>query len=359
MADNSTINSSMYTIVNVDANNQPTTVKPTNLPIATNAIIGAVRPDNTTITVDANGILTAIGGGGGGGGFSSVTSIWTAAGSATKQAYSTSPTINNDGITVTLVASSNPGVLPAWTVSLNGQALPNTYVATGSFAANYVVTIPVADIQNTTYQTAATVTVALQNSEFRVSGTALTNLQPIPFATTLVAAYVETLIAYYQSTATITYSYSNSNAITSFGGVINFTNTPLLPKNATSPSGNFASVNSGGGTISGTAIGNGTQGAPTGVTINLSGSFPAVPTYTQPFINKRLLARCPLGLRVPRKRLEQQQEPRLHIRLPAQLPNTTGLRLLPQLPKCLWSLALVMWRLTQISPIRPLSVALL
>ena len=221
-------------------------------------------------------------GGGGGGNFTSVTAIWTAAGSATKNAYTTSPTVNNDGITITLTASSNPGVLAAFTVTLNGTALTNTYTPSGTFPANFILTIPAADITGNAAQTASTVTVALSNSSFNLTANNLNNTQPGLFTTVLSASYVETSLPFYTSTATLSYSYTNSAAITSFGGVLTPTNTPLLPKNATSPTGSFASVDAGGGSISGSATGTGTAGAGSR-TVTLSGSFTAVPKYTPAF----------------------------------------------------------------------------
>ena len=231
-------------------------------------------------------------GGGGGGNFTSVTAIWTSTGSATKNAYTTSPTVNTEGITITLTAQSNPGALAAFTVTLNGTALTNTYTPTGTFPANFVILIPATDLTGNAAETASTVTVALSNSSFSLTANNLNNTQPGLFTTVLTASYVETSLPFYTSTATLSYSYTNSAAITSFGGVLTPTNTPLLPKNATSTSGSFSGVDAGGGSITGSATGNGTAGAGSR-TVTLSGSFSAVAKYTPAFYQQTSSSTAP------------------------------------------------------------------
>jgi hypothetical protein len=145
--------------------------------------------------------------------------------------------------------------------------------------------IPVASITNVAAQTAPTVTVSLMgtygggNINISNAGT-LTNVQPTAFTTTLSASYSDTSLPFYATTSTIIYSYSNSVAITSFGGTI--TPSGSFARNATSPSGNFASVPILGATIGGNAIGNGLNGAGS-ATVTLTGSIGAIPTFIPAF----------------------------------------------------------------------------
>lgn len=59
-------------IATLDANIK---IPTSQLPLATASTLGAVQPDGNTITIDANGVITAIGGGGGGGGDVSVDNV--------------------------------------------------------------------------------------------------------------------------------------------------------------------------------------------------------------------------------------------------------------------------------------------
>ena len=229
-------------------------------------------------------VVTITGGGGGGGTFTS-SAIWTGS-SANKNAQTSPGNINNQGITIILSASSGSGQITAATISLNGNALPGSYASSGSFP-NLTIVIPLPDVTGNAAQTASTVTVSLVGTyggsgvSIANAGT-LTNTQPIAFTTTLSGSYNVASLPFYTTTATLNYSYTNSGAITSFGGVLTPTNTPLLPRNATSPTGSFANIDAGGITISGNAIGTGLNGAGS-ATVNLSGSVGAVATFTPAF----------------------------------------------------------------------------
>ena len=223
----------------------------------------------------------------GGGAFSSVSSIWTLTGVASKNAYTTSPIVNASGITISLIAQSISGTLAPFTVLLNGVALTNTYTASGTFP-NYVLTIGAGDLSGNAIETAATVTVALSNSTFSLtSNNNLTNIQPVPFSTVLTGAYSITSAPYYRTTANITFSYTNAGAITGFNGVF----TP--GGNATTATGTLPNVVITGSTISGSATGVGTLGAGSS-TVTLSGSVAAVPTYTPAFYQQSSSATVPL-----------------------------------------------------------------
>ena len=173
---------------------------------ATAGVVRFLAGTNTTLTqtTTANGLDITINasGGGGGGSFSSVAAKWTTANATNKNAYSSQPTINNDGITISLVATTNPGTLTAFTVTLNGVALTNTYTATGS-GFNFTVTIPVADITGNAVQTASSVTVALANTVYNLVANSLTNTQPTAFNTALSASYAATLLPYYTTTSNV------------------------------------------------------------------------------------------------------------------------------------------------------------
>lgn len=67
MADFNTTNSNFFNLVNVDANFIPRSLKNTYYLPPAAGLIGAVKPDGTTTTVDPDGTIHAIGGGGGGG----------------------------------------------------------------------------------------------------------------------------------------------------------------------------------------------------------------------------------------------------------------------------------------------------
>jgi len=82
-------------------------------------------------------------------------------------------------------------------------------------------------------------------------------------------------------TSTINWSYSNGGSIvsTGFNGIITLNGAPY---NASSATGTQTSVSILGGTIGGTATGNGSHGAGQS-TVSLSGSVQAIPTYVPAF----------------------------------------------------------------------------
>lgn len=242
---------------------------------------------NITISDDGTGQITiASSGGGGGGGFSSVTAKWTTANATSKNAYSSQPTVNNDGITISLTASSNPGTLGTATVSLNSVAVSTTYSVSGTFP-NYTITVPQADITGLAAQTAATVTVTVAiGSSYNLTANNLTNNQPIAFAATLSASYSVSSVPYYTTTASATYSYSVTGTATSYAGTINGTSAP-------NASGTLTGLAVTGLTIAGSATGNGSQGAPSGATVTLSGSTPALSTYVPAFYAQTTTSTAP------------------------------------------------------------------
>ena len=231
---------------------------------------------------------TPAGGGGGGGSFTS-TSIWTG-GTSNKNAYTSPGVVNTVGITINLVASSGSGGITQATLALNGVALAGTFDSTGSWP-NLVFSIPAATLTGNTAEIAPSVTVSLTGT-FGGSGVnvanagTLTNTQPILFTTTLSGSYNITSTPFYTTTGALNYSYSNSNAITLFGGVF----TP--GGNATNPSSSFANIALTGSTISGSASGNGLNGAGIGA-VTLSGSVAAVPIYTPAFYTQTANATVP------------------------------------------------------------------
>ena len=233
-----------------------------------------------TLVNDGSGNLMwqTISGGGGGGTFSS-TAIWTG-GTNTKDAFTSPGVVNNAGITLTLVASSGSGGITNATISLNGVALAGTFNSTGTWP-NLSIAIPSATLIGNAAEIAPTVIVSLTGT-FNSSGVNISNAgtlmnnQPVPFSCTLSGSYALTSAPYYTTTGTLNYSYTNSAAITSFGGVF----TP--GGNATSPSGSFNNIALTGSTISGSVTGNGLYGAGP-ATITLSGSVPAVPSFIPAF----------------------------------------------------------------------------
>ena len=232
---------------------------------------------NVTIVDNGNGSFTfnSSGGGGGGGGFSTIAAAWTNAGSATKDAYSAPSVANNDGITITLVAQSDPGVLPAWTISLGGVALSGTFAATGSFP-NYTITVPGSTLAGNSAETTPTVSVALTSSKFNLTANALNNTQPIPFGASIAVSYESSLLPYYTTTSTVNWAYTIAGSAPTYAGV-------LTPGGvANTATGSFTNVATTGIAISGTVTGTGTHGAGQS-SVNLSGSIPAVPTYTPAF----------------------------------------------------------------------------
>ena len=243
----------------------------------------------TAVNTDTKGRVTGVvvspisGGGGGGGAFTSSV-IWTG-GTSNKDAFTAPSVVNNVGITINLVASSGSGGITAATVSLNGVALTNAYASTGTWP-NLVVSVPAADLTGNAAETAAFVTVSLigtfNGGNFNVANAGtLTNNQPIPFTTVLSGSFTDTSLPFYNAVSTLNYSYTNSAQITSFGGT--FTPASSFARNATSPSGSFASIPATTTTIGGSATGFGLKGAPAGVVITLSGTVAAVPTYIPAF----------------------------------------------------------------------------
>ena len=232
-----------------------------------------------TIVDNGDGSFTINSSGGGGGGFSSASAKWTTANSTSKDAYSNQPTVNNDGITITLVPSGNPGTLSPWTVTLNGVALANTYTASGAYPGNYTITIPAADLSGNSAETATNVTVALSSGSYNLSANNLTNVQPIAFSTALTANYVSTAtVPFYTTGINVNWAYSNASAITAGG----FNGTITPGGNANAATGTLNNVAISGLTIGGSATGNGTHGAGSS-TVTLSGSAPAVPTFVPVF----------------------------------------------------------------------------
>ena len=231
-----------------------------------------------TQTITATGADIMIASTGGGSGTFTASTIWTG-GTASKNAYSGPGAINNQGITLNLVASSGSGAITNMTVSLNGVAIPIIYGATGSFP-NYVLNIPVTDISGVAAQTAASVTVSVtgsfNGSNFNIvnAGT-LTNVQPVAFTASLSASYAQASVAYYTTTTLVNYSYTSTGSITSRNGTLNTIA-------ATNASGSIATGTSG-VTIAGSAVGDGQFGAPTNVTIPLSGSVPGPNLYIPAF----------------------------------------------------------------------------
>ena len=251
-----------------------------NPPTAT--VIGGVKA-GANITIASDGTISATGGGGGGA-FSS--QVQWSTGSSSKNAYidQSAGTINNLGIVIQLTASSGSGNLTNITVRLNGVALTNTYVSTGTFP-NYTITVPVGDITDVAAQTAASVSVACSGTysggNFNVANAGtLTNVQPIAFTATLNGVYSPATLPFYTATSAINYTYTLFGTFTARDGVI--TPTGGTAQNATASSGTFASQPIAGATISGSATGIGQFGAGSN-TVTLSGSIPAVSVYTPAF----------------------------------------------------------------------------
>ena len=325
--------SNLWQLVTADTNNLPTKVKNTYIPPPTidGSSLGGVK-QGANITIAADGTISSTGGGGGvssvtvgttlstallfatstttpvlnsqnvgaapltvflrgdgtwavppsggGGGSFTATSIWSS-GTANKNAQISPGVINNQGITISLAASSGSGQITAATVSLNGVALTNLYASTGTFP-NLTIVIPVADITGNAAQTAPTVAISLVGT-YGGSGVSvanagtLTNNQPIPFATTLSGSYAVSTTPFYITTGQLNYSYTNAGAITTFAGV-------FTPPGGTAgaATGFFPGIALTGSTISGSATGSGARGAGT-TTVNLSGAVPAVPSYIPAF----------------------------------------------------------------------------
>lgn len=207
--------------------------------------------------------------------FSSVVSNWVGFGPS-KNAYISPGVVNQAGIAIALVATSQPGILDNISVTLNGVTLPGSYTASGTFP-NYMLVISPNDLLNSPAEIAPNVSVTLTiGTRFNLIATPLVNIQPVPFDTVLNASYAVDLLPYYTTTAAVNYSYTNASNITNFAGVV----TP--GGNASSASGTFADVAITGLRISGTAIGNGLNGAGQG-SVNLGGVVPNVPTYVPAF----------------------------------------------------------------------------
>ncbi|MCX8491437.1 MAG: hypothetical protein ORN54_10245 [Cyclobacteriaceae bacterium] len=223
--------------------------------------------------------------GGGGGGTFTTTVIWTG-GTATKNAFISPGVANNQGITISLVASSGSGQITNARVGLNGVLLSNSYTSTGTWP-NLSIAIPVADLLGNAAQTAASVTVSVtgvfNTDNFNVANAGtLMNNQPVAFSTNFSVFYNATLLPYYTTTATVSWNYTNSSQITSFGGTVTIPN-QVGTLNATSASGTFANPQPiVGGTIGGSATGTGTAGAGSS-TVPFSGTLAAVPTYVPAF----------------------------------------------------------------------------
>lgn len=65
MSTRNLVNSNLWQLVSVDLNNLPLKVYNQFIPLPTNTQIGGVRPDGTTITIDGNGVISAVQGGSG------------------------------------------------------------------------------------------------------------------------------------------------------------------------------------------------------------------------------------------------------------------------------------------------------
>ena len=232
--------------------------------------------------------------GGGGVGFT-VTAVWTG-GTSNKNAY-LGAFVNVVGITLSLVANSGSGSITSCIVLLNNVSIGQTYTSTGTFP-NYTITIPSAHLTSNAAETAAVVNISIQGIfsglNFFLSNIAqLTNNQPVPFATTLTLSYDITTAPYYQTETTLRWSYSNSSQITSFGGFVTIAGVVRL-LNCTSPTGDFGLLPIIGGTIGGSAIGNGLNGAGSSTVSFTGGSFPAVPTYVPAFYTQNTSSTPPI-----------------------------------------------------------------
>ena len=223
--------------------------------------------------------VVTITGGGGGGAFTS-SAVWTG-GTSNKFAYLAPGVVNNVGITISLVASSGAGGITNARVSLNGIALPNTYVSTTTWP-NISITIPVADLIGNPAEIAPSVVISLVGT-FAGSGVnlanagTLTNTQPTPFTTTLRGSYAVSTTPFYTTTGTLNYSYSNTvGIINTYGGI--FTPGGL----ASVASASFTNIVLTGSVISGEATGSGLNGGGV-IIVPLSGSVPAVPIYVPAF----------------------------------------------------------------------------
>ena len=216
-----------------------------------------------------NGILT-INSTGGGGGSVSAASEWTSGGT-NKDAYSSPGTVNNQGITIYLTASTNVGQVTAATVSLNGTAIAGkTYASTGTFP-NYTLAIPAADLTGLAAETANTVDVSINGmydaAQTIITAGTLTNTQPIPANVTF-NAFGQTLtirsIFATPGTGTITSSLSNSSGGGTSGVMY------ALDGGTAQASGTFTGVAVGAHTVRATGNANGTHGAPLNVAFNLT-----------------------------------------------------------------------------------------
>ena len=222
---------------------------------------GAIRflaGTNQTITDNNDQSFTWTGGSGGGGGFSAVTARWTIANNANKDAYSSAGIVNNDGITIALTASSNPGTLAPFTITLNGTALGTTFTPQGAFP-NYLIVITAATLIGNAIEVANVITVALQSSQFNLTANNLTNNQPIPFALTYNARFLASAYPFYISTDRVLLTGSvvgNQTALATSVSDGTTSESPINLNETTTNSFRFLTT-----TYGGSVTGTGTRGA--------------------------------------------------------------------------------------------------
>lgn len=345
----------MYQLVTIDANNQPLLIKNAYLPKPTATLIGAVRPDGTSIVIDGNGVISTPGGGGGAvvrlngttvnpianfrnnvltnnavntwsvdqGNIEAIPSLYSVdasalftkvlvqgsatatvangvltitvfgnnppptivsswgSGGATKDQYSAFPTVNSQSI-ILAITITNDLPLTITSITVGGTALTGPFTVTGAFP-NYSVTVAIGAISSTVQINGGAVDVmgTLNSQAFTAAGGTLNTLAPVPFTISLSAFYASAILPYYTTTNTLNYSYALSNGtVSTRAGVI--TPTGGSAQNAPNASGSFAAQPINGGTITGSATGNGTRGAGSS-TVNFNSAFAAIPTYIPAF----------------------------------------------------------------------------
>ena len=217
--------------------------------------------------------------------FSSSVAKWTLTNDSSKNAYSALNVVNTSGVTISLVASNGSDGITNAKISLNSVELAGTYSSTGTWP-NLSINIPSEDLTGNVANYANSVTIritGLFNSlVFNIQNAgALTNIQPVSFAASLSASYLQQLLPFYATTATVNYNYSIANGtITQYNGIITAeTSTPL---DANVASGTFTGVLNRALTLSGSVTGTGTFGAGS-TTLPIGGQVSAVSVYYPAF----------------------------------------------------------------------------
>ena len=233
-----------------------------------------------TYVLQADGTWGPGGGGGGGGGVPTISATWSTGGTAKNSTVVA-------GINLAIVLTTNQPVTVT-AVSVGGVALTGTFSVTGSFPT-YSVAVASGDVPSAVQTNGGAVSIqgSFNSVEYSVSGGALTINTAVPFSATFTGAYRNSSYP----------AWTISDTIVTTGTIVSGVISPTIPyslqvqdQTGGGQSPTIISVFASQTTsllypfadsvrVFGTVTGDGLNGAPTGVTININSPISAPTTY--------------------------------------------------------------------------------